>query len=553
VRARIDKLAIVLLLIIPALAGCGFKDWVDDNLGPSAPVARTELHDGQVLRQRIFQVVVQQEQALPVRIVATEAASGEQLVAQGLSRLGEPVTLELQDGTWTITYYVDGQKRETFRSIVVDATPPTVTGLQRVGDAVGGSFVIGAGATTDADVVRVLDLQTGRVVADAIPATLGGLTGDRLYVYMVAFGDRAGNWANFTVQVRSGSASTLPAQGSYTFGVMARYENEVRIWDLRDLDAYLTPAQARAEVGQKYLGSGYQITPNDPLVRDVVEQVVKPGSPEHSSTAEIALALFVWLYDTLEYTESRLEATDLQSPAKTMQSGGGVCRDLAALYVSLLRAAGVPARLVSGYLAGNVNGFHAWVEFYGGSVAGMEAWVPVDVSPIDGPYDARGTLNAFGVQQPEYLTLRVLDEEAEKLEGWSTALSVRYEYYGNPPTVNFENHVRAVGVDEVGVLCANEQTLDRMVAENPQQCDASRFPQHRHLPGFVRFTVRQIDYGIALVDYTRGTTITAEISYPFTASVVPNSVEYVVYGDERFVKQWTPDPAHGVMRTSFTV
>src|SRR5205085_262029 len=83
--------------------------------------------------------------------------------------------------------------------------------------------------------------------------------------------------------------------------------------------------------------------------------------------------------------EARLNATDLLDPAQTIANGGGVCRDLAALYVSLLRGDGIPARLVAGYLSGRVEGFHAWVEFYGGTGHGPSAWVPVDVSGIDGP------------------------------------------------------------------------------------------------------------------------------------------------------------------------
>jgi transglutaminase-like putative cysteine protease len=61
--------------------------------------------------------------------------------------------------------------------------------------------------------------------------------------------------------------------------------------------------------------------------------------------------------------------------------GQGVCQDLAHVTVALLRAAGLPARYVSGYLHPNpiaapgqtaVGESHAWVEYWAGS------WRPLD-------------------------------------------------------------------------------------------------------------------------------------------------------------------------------
>jgi len=61
--------------------------------------------------------------------------------------------------------------------------------------------------------------------------------------------------------------------------------------------------------------------------------------------------------------------------------GEGVCQDMAHVTVALLRAAGLPARYVSGYLHANpsaepgqaaVGESHAWVEYWAGS------WLPCD-------------------------------------------------------------------------------------------------------------------------------------------------------------------------------
>ena len=59
---------------------------------------------------------------------------------------------------------------------------------------------------------------------------------------------------------------------------------------------------------------------------------------------------------------------DPWSPSVTLANHGGACRDLAVLEMEAVRAAGLPARFVSGYRAGdfeaNDQELHAWVEVY---------------------------------------------------------------------------------------------------------------------------------------------------------------------------------------------
>jgi transglutaminase-like putative cysteine protease/DNA-binding MarR family transcriptional regulator len=75
-------------------------------------------------------------------------------------------------------------------------------------------------------------------------------------------------------------------------------------------------------------------------------------------------------------------ATGVRTNAQeAWDKGQGVCQDMAQLAVALLRAAGLPARYVSGYLhpdvaaepgRTSVGQSHAWVEYWAGS------WVPLD-------------------------------------------------------------------------------------------------------------------------------------------------------------------------------
>lgn len=73
----------------------------------------------------------------------------------------------------------------------------------------------------------------------------------------------------------------------------------------------------------------------------------------------------------------------IQAPAETISLGSGTCRDFTELMIEALRALGLPARFVSGYLyvpardRGEVHGggsTHAWVEVY---LPGA-GWIDID-------------------------------------------------------------------------------------------------------------------------------------------------------------------------------
>lgn len=73
----------------------------------------------------------------------------------------------------------------------------------------------------------------------------------------------------------------------------------------------------------------------------------------------------------------------IRSPAETLARGSGTCRDFTELMIEALRALGLPARFVSGYLyvpdrdRGEVHGggsTHAWVQVY---LSGA-GWIDID-------------------------------------------------------------------------------------------------------------------------------------------------------------------------------
>src|SRR3984957_8957838 len=94
---------------------------------------------------------------------------------------------------------------------------------------------------------------------------------------------------------------------------------------------------------------------------------------------EAAAAISARVHDHVTYLPG---ATGVRTNAQeAWDKGQGVCQDMAQIAVSLMRAAGLPARYVSGYLhpdpkaepgSTSVGQSHAWVEYWAGS------WTPLD-------------------------------------------------------------------------------------------------------------------------------------------------------------------------------
>jgi transglutaminase-like putative cysteine protease len=118
-----------------------------------------------------------------------------------------------------------------------------------------------------------------------------------------------------------------------------------------------------------------------------------PAEPElaevgHSLRAEptpvqAGLRAAAWTNETLTYEKG---ATHVHtSSAEARAAGKGVCQDFAHVTLALLRAVGLPARYVSGYLHPSADAevgkqtageSHAWVEFWAGD------WVAVDPTSL---------------------------------------------------------------------------------------------------------------------------------------------------------------------------
>ena len=112
---------------------------------------------------------------------------------------------------------------------------------------------------------------------------------------------------------------------------------------------------------------------------DISAAAIGEISGPSRSPDETAAAISALVHDHVTYLPG---ATGVRTNAQeAWDKGQGVCQDMAQIAVSLMRAVGLPARYVSGYLhpdpkaepgSTSVGQSHAWVEYWAGS------WVALD-------------------------------------------------------------------------------------------------------------------------------------------------------------------------------
>jgi transglutaminase-like putative cysteine protease len=98
-----------------------------------------------------------------------------------------------------------------------------------------------------------------------------------------------------------------------------------------------------------------QLTGVDSRIAAVARELVR----RHSEPEEFAEAVNAWVYRAMRY---RHGATTVQTTAaESLDLGHGLCQDYSHIMLAICRAAGLPARYVSGHMLGE-GGSHAWVE-----------------------------------------------------------------------------------------------------------------------------------------------------------------------------------------------
>jgi transglutaminase-like putative cysteine protease len=130
----------------------------------------------------------------------------------------------------------------------------------------------------------------------------------------------------------------------------------------------------------EYLAETRRTTMDDGVVAAVADRVAG------ADPAEAASEIITWLREKVSYVAG---STGVQTSAQeAWDAGQGVCQDMAHISVALLRAAGLPARYVSGYLhpdpkaepgAAVAGQSHAWAEYWTGEWVACD---PTNLAPV---------------------------------------------------------------------------------------------------------------------------------------------------------------------------
>jgi transglutaminase-like putative cysteine protease len=111
-------------------------------------------------------------------------------------------------------------------------------------------------------------------------------------------------------------------------------------------------------IGDRRLLDATALTRPDDVLAEAAASMARGGGGSRSAM-NLAEQACAWAHGALTYA---YDATDVRTTAAEAVAGGrGVCQDFAHVMLAVCRAAGLPARYVSGHLMGE-GGSHAWVE-----------------------------------------------------------------------------------------------------------------------------------------------------------------------------------------------
>lgn len=125
-----------------------------------------------------------------------------------------------------------------------------------------------------------------------------------------------------------------------------------------------------------FLKSETLIEISDKNVKSLVATSLPKNFAKTMSIYDAAQTLYRSVVRRIQYTET---PSGKPSAAQALRYGYGDCGFFASAFTAACRNAGIPARPITGFLAGN-DEWHVWAEFY---VPG-HGWIPVDPSFADG-------------------------------------------------------------------------------------------------------------------------------------------------------------------------
>jgi transglutaminase-like putative cysteine protease len=153
----------------------------------------------------------------------------------------------------------------------------------------------------------------------------------------------------------------------------------------RQLDSHIVPTSARAlDEAERaehalFLNANERVVVGHEILDPILAEVrARAGSEDK---AVLARAIYDWVVDNVEYKKIG-SGWGNGDTFWACNERYGNCTDFHALFISLARTLGIPARFEMGFpvpadrARGEIAGYHCWVEFY---LPGA-GWLPIDAS-----------------------------------------------------------------------------------------------------------------------------------------------------------------------------
>jgi transglutaminase-like putative cysteine protease len=130
---------------------------------------------------------------------------------------------------------------------------------------------------------------------------------------------------------------------------------------------------------RRFLGPNQRVVVGHPMLEPILAEIRAASPGEDKATR--ARAIYDWVVDNVEYKK----VGNCWGNGDTFWACNeryGNCTDFHALFISLARSEGIPARFEIGFpvpedrSAGEIGGYHCWVEFY----LPETGWFPIDAS-----------------------------------------------------------------------------------------------------------------------------------------------------------------------------
>ncbi|MDA9638356.1 transglutaminase-like domain-containing protein [Candidatus Pelagibacter sp.] len=169
-----------------------------------------------------------------------------------------------------------------------------------------------------------------------------------------------------------GDASSIYKKGNHSYKVLEDGTKILTVGADENQDQFFLMESATIEQRKYYLNDTPSFPHNSKIVKDLSKEVLLE---EKNDVEKIfKLSEFVSDYVVDDYENNSLSVFDV------IERKIGDCTEHTQLFVNLARAAGMPAREVSGWVYDGTNKFmpHAWAEVAVNTVDQNFLWIPVD-------------------------------------------------------------------------------------------------------------------------------------------------------------------------------